>query len=426
MKLTTDYLYPLKGVMLTERYARLERADHPLAVTEVEGGVIVPPLLEGVNDSCVVDPRGVIVPGTVMEAEEEFLKSVTSLDLSHVDADDSTVLFAGYFNSHWGHFLVDTLSRLWPLFSPQGAPVVDRVVFCLHQGEKAATSGNIGRALSLLSIAGKIEFISRPKRYRRVISGEIGVYPRSIFATDVRVVYDRLIEFALKEPCTTDYGRRLYMSRSRLPKAVKNEAGIHRLDSMMNVWGYTVIHPERMDLAALVHALHRADEVAALSGTLPHSLLLGHEGTRLTIFEKYPTLNNYQPGVDRLRDLQVTPIDCGAFIRPVSAGLGPFIIYPTEQLQAWACDNEKIIPTPLSDRERREYLRKFLKQFRRNYGERWVMPHWLIDETAICCEAYLQTALTFGPWLEGTRPLTLSQALSPLRIARSLKRWLRR
>ena len=415
--------------MLTERLERLERADHPLAVTEVEDGVIVPPLSREWNDCCVTNRHGAIVDGSVMEAEEEFLRSVASLGqvgrVGQVGEGDEiregTVLFAGYYNSHWGHFLVDTLSRLWALFREQGAPRVDKIVFCLHEGEKPFTGGNIGAALRLLGIADKIEFISRPTRYRRVVVGEIGVYPRSIFATDVRVVYDRLREAALREPPTAAYSPRIYMSRSRLPKAVKNEAGIRQLDTLMKAWGYSVIHPQEMSLTDLVHALDGAEEVAALSGTLPHNLLLGRDGTRLVILEKYPTLNNYQPGVDRLRRLQVTPIDCGAFIRPVSAGLGPFIIYPTDQLQAWACDHEKIIPAPLTDRRRREYLRKFFRQFRRNYGERWVMPWWLVDETAICCEAYRLTEQTFGEWLSGLRPLTLRQALSPRRIAR----WLR-
>lgn len=427
MKLITDYLYPLKAGVLAGRYERLEQADHPLALTMVEGGVIVTPQLRGCNDTCVTDPRGSIVEGSVMEAEEEFTALVARLGQEDIaDApEEATVLYGGYFNTHWGHFLTDVLSRLWPLYVTPGGAGVDRIVFCLHEGEKPRLSGNIDRALTLLSVRDKIEFIDRPTRYRRVLVGETGVYPRSIFAKDVKVVYDRLAEAALSLPApSTDYGKRLYMSRSRLPKAVKNEPGTERLDSLMEEWGYRVIHPEKMDLAELIHALHAAREVAAVSGTLPHNMLLGRDATSLTILEKYPAVNNYQPGVDRLRDLRVTPVDCGAFIRPVSVGLGPFIIYPTRKLMAWARDNKKTPPTPLSDRECRVYLRKFQKRFRRNYGEQWVMPDWLIDETALCCEAYRETALTFGPWLEGLRPVTLSDLLNPLRIARRLKRLL--
>lgn len=417
MKVTLDYLFPLKAGMISKRYDSLRRADRKLSTATVENAIIIPPLAKESKGCCVIDSEGKLVEFSCHEPDESFLEKLSDSNFNPDCKIEGKALFAGYFNPHWGHFITDTLSRLWPLFrSP--ALEVDKIIFCVHSGDKSDFSHNVRRILSFLEIDGKIEFISEPTKIDTIVVPEIGIYPREIFATAMIGVYDRIVEASMRLPEEKKFGNKIYMSRSQLPKARNNEAGLDIIDQWMKDNRYDVIYPEQMDIADLVHALQGAEEVAAISGTLPHNMLFGRNGARLLIIEKYPTLNNYQPGVDLLRNLDVTMVDCGAFIRPVSPGLGPFIVYPTSLLDNYAGDR-KMIPAPrMTGKRIRKHLRLFFKMFRRHYHEQWIVPEWLTEELALCSEAYGETNKTYGPWLNGSRFISVKDAFNLRRMAK--------
>ncbi len=423
MEITFDYLYPSKAALMACRYNLFRDNEHKLSTVIVKDGLIVPSPFEEINDCCVVAfcGGGEIVEESCWEPDPRFVEFVhrhtaeMGVSAETDKIGDGTILFGGYFNTHWGHFLTDVVSRLWPLYSDSTLKY-DYIIFCVHDAQHVDIPKNVRQVLLLLGIMDRIIFTSCPVAGVTIVVPEYGVYPRARFSKDTKGIYDKIVEKALSFKPKEKFSSKLFMSRSLLKKAIENEAGLKYIDRWMKANGYEIIYPERMDVISLVHALQGAEEVVAISGTLPHNLLLGRDGTVTTIIEKYPTINNYQQGIDLLRNLSVTMIDCGAFIRPVSPGLGPFIIYPTLNLVRFAKDRGLTTPPEFSRKDIRRSLRLFFKRFRRHYGERWVVSDWLRDELNLCCEAYEETDRIFSPWLSGLRPVTFLDLINPRRI----------
>ena len=80
---------------------------------------------------------------------------------------DEKVVYCGYMIAHWGHFLVEGVTRLW--YFLENDPTVDKYVFALDEGEIREIKGNYKEFFNLLGIWDKLEFINKPITYREVI-----------------------------------------------------------------------------------------------------------------------------------------------------------------------------------------------------------------------------------------------------------------
>ena len=147
-------------------------------------------------------------------------------------------------------------------------------------------------------------------------------------------------------------------------------------------------------------------------------------GTRVTILEKYANINNYQQGIDILKNLDVTYIDTAYFICPIDPGLGPFIMSDTPEFRQFASDHA--LSYTLRTRNPGKMLRRFFRLYYRHYKRRWIMPEWLEPEIHLFNEAYEASLPVFGARIEGRYPLFLSDALRPRFIAKTLLRILHR
>ena len=431
-KIETAYLRKRKSTLMQKRYDIYKDAGNPLRLVSVESGIVVPPLHSVSTDSCVLDADGHLVDISVYDCEDGYIESINNgrVSVSDIPKRSGRVLYGGFFNPHWGHFVVDTLSRLWPL---DGGCLneIDRIVFTVSNGTVPTVMDNKFTALKLLGLDGMIEFVDTPVRYDCVWVPEVAVSPLERFASESLAVYDRIIASAMKianagSGLTRTASRKIYMSRSKLPKARKFESGLEWLDRFYRDSGYEVIYPEKTDLVSMIAILQSADEVAAISGTLPHNMLFARPGTHLDIIEKYPTINNYQQGIDLLKHLDVTLIDACAFIRPVDPGAGPFILYPTAQFKAYASDRRLAAVPAISDGFRHRAVAKFMRGYRRMYHHRWVFPQWLEEEIGLCNEAYDDTYVEFGAWLDGRHPATPADCLSPRDTAKRAVRYLKK
>lgn len=99
------------------------------------------------------------------------------------------------------------------------------------------------------------------------------------------------------------------MSRSLLPKHRDLEFGFEALDDFFEKNGYTILYPEKIPLSQLIQYIRNAEVVATVSGTLPQNMLFGKQGQRLLIMERCAFINDWQPPVDRIKELQTTYVD---------------------------------------------------------------------------------------------------------------------
>ena len=333
---------------------------------------------------------------------------------------EETVVYIGFFNPHWGHFIVDCLPSFWFLDKIKA----DRYVFSYHEGQKPVIHDNMREALMLLGVWDKTEIICSPVRFQKLYAVSKGLVAEEYVIPEVACVFDRIIRNALSQPFESLLPGKVLMSRSLLPKARLNDIGTENVERLFTANGYHAIYPEKISLTELIRFLHGAGECAAISGTLTHNMLFAPEGSKLHVIEKYASINNYQPGVDILKNLETTYIDANYFLRTVNPGLGPFIIGHTPQLERFASD--KGMEYAVDHIRPRATLRRYYRLCYRHYKRRWVMPWWLDAEISSMREAYEASMELFGPWIEGDRAIFLSDMINPRHMAKLMKKKIKR
>lgn len=417
MKLDPRYLRPRKARFLNEMYGIFRDNSHPLRSDVLENAIIIPPLIPGSHDSVVIDGNG------INRFSDDIHGDVAMISDAGMGFDgetsDETVLFAGYLHNHWGHFITQSLSRLWLPFNSGND--FSRIIFCSAPGD-AQPCANIKRVLELTGLSDKIEVISEPRRFKRVIVPEPGITSRGHVGKESLKVYDTISANIdrLTENSRSEWPGKIYLSRAQFVKSNLNEYGSQWVDAFFLKNGFTVISPEKETIETTISLIRHAGIVAAMSGTLPHNMLFANPGQRLLIIEKYAAANNFQPGIDLLRDLDVTPIDANAFIWPIDAGAGPFIIYPNDIFTRFATDSGMSLAQQWNDSTKKKALIRFFTLFHRHYAYRLQLQEWEEPEIGALREAAIDSLTDFGEWINGTKPLSLSDTINPRTIAKRI------
>lgn len=389
MQHTDKYLRKAKAEFLNQVYATFSSNTMPLECTTYSNATI--------------------------DAQKHGVESHTASDCQRVEA---RVLYAGRLNLHWGHFLTDSLPQLWPAIDR--AEDFDKIIFSVDSPINLRNYTNIYRALELTGLVDKIELINENRSYSEIIEYQTAIYPRSHAAKEALIVFDRIMRSVVNDVTSGKTTRKIFLSRSHLAKAQSNEPCSQWLDDFFIRNGFEIVHPQELSLDDLIVMLHQSEVVAALQGSLTHNLLFAPCGTKLWIIEKYATANNYQPGIDLLRNLEVTRIDANAMIWPVSAGLGPFIVFPTPELLKFATDNNLTPPRPWDNADMRKAFKIYKKIYLHHYGLGFNPEPWEADESQAMEQARNCTLSLYPEVIPTSGPDYLLARLSGRRILKCL------
>lgn len=317
-----------------------------------------------------------------------------------VDIRDEKVVYCGYMIHHWGHFLVEGVARLW--YFLENDESVDKYVFAVDEGEEPEIRGNYKEFLVLLGIWDKLEFINQAVTYREVIVPDLAFRRFGYYSPKYLDIFNTVAENA--PPCG-DTPRKIYMSRSLLPKHKDLEFGFEALDDFFRKNGYTIVYPERVPLSQMIHYIRGADTVASVSGSLPQNMLFGKQRQKLIILERCAIIDDWQPPVNRIKELQVTYIDANIPIYTVPM-TGPFIMGYTDMVQQYVQDNHYLPPDSkfLTKKYFRSCFKGYMNAYADLYHYRWFIEEYLLPEMDYHLEAYEYGYSVFEEYLNGSRP----------------------
>ena len=149
------------------RYLRPEKAkaqkkwdDDPEAVRDApplwQGSGALPLPLRGgfgllFGKGGVVDEKGDYVALSAIPGRVEG-----GYDTENPEYRDEKVVYCGYIVNHWGHFLIEAVTRLW--YFLENDPTIDKYVFFLDENEEREIKGNYrlfrARQISCPSLTG--------------------------------------------------------------------------------------------------------------------------------------------------------------------------------------------------------------------------------------------------------------------------------
>ena len=200
-------------------------------------------------------------------------------------------VYAGRYVHHFGHFLVETLSRLWPW--AEGLPPRTRLVIHGDGSPEAWFTTPYARAAfeALGLTPASFLHVDRPLRFEALqVPGQSflpGARAHAAFGCLTRRMGERLTRQAAPAPRD---GRPAYFAKTRLVGGVshlRNEAAIaERLAAR----GVEIVHPQAMSLAEHVRFLQARAIVSGWASSAHHPTLFAAEAGRFCMLAP-PWLN---------------------------------------------------------------------------------------------------------------------------------------
>lgn len=364
----------------------------------------------------VVTDEGQYIDNSAIERRVQY-----SYEYSMAEYIDKKVVYGGYFVNHWGHFLVEAVSRLW--YCLENDETIDNYVFFVGYDEYREVEGNYKEFFELLGIYDKILLINRPTQFKQVVVPELGYKWLSYYSKRLQQMFDKVSDSA-KSLHKKSYPSKIFLTRSALPGIKKTEFGSEILDSFFENNGYKIISPERETLTDTISYIREADIVATVSGSLPHNLLFANKGKKVLILERNVLNNEIQVNVNQIKELDVTYIDANLALYPIDVGVGPFILSYKGMLEKYAKDNN--MKEPNKKFEKACYLRKsinkYFKAYRKMYSYRWFMYEWMIKYTNYIYEAYEDSLKYLGVYVYGDRPFMIKHYFSVRYVIKNIKK----
>lgn len=349
----------LEGYKALDQLPLLQNEQEP-CVAEFRDAMVLPlATVDGVRRGGVVDAGGTFVAHSAFDALSPVDAWSGAYDAPDVPTVDRRVMYLGPFWGHWGHFLMDLVSRLW--YALEREPGI-----AIAYTAAEAPTGPYREFFDLVGIREEqLVRVEHPTRFREVVVPECSYVPgRRVYPAFARI-FDRAVEGARAQAVAPVPCEKLYLTRTGLDRRIPFEFGERAMEELFADNGYRVISPEKLSVAEQVLAIHGATDVACLSGTLPHTMMFAADGTRLTVLRKSNKPVYRQVGVEQVRRLSVTNVD--AHISPFPVGpSGPFVVDINENVRRFAQDRGFTV--------RRSELRQALE---RKKALLWYLPVWV-------------------------------------------------
>ena len=423
-KIDYSYLRPKKAAWLKSMYASSFEEVQQLTLWQGRNATILP-LREIPGDSTlfgrggVVDEQGQYVPLSGIET-----RISDSYPFQNPVYRDEKVVYCGYLVNHWGHFLVEAVTRLW--YSLEQDASIDKYVFFLNENEEREIKGNYREFFVLLGIWDKLELVSTPTTYREVVVPQIAFQCMGYYSPGYLAVFDAIADNAAVDPAWTPF-EKIYFTRSHFAKENGYEFGLDSLDDYFRRNGFQILAPEKIPLGQMIYYLRNAGEIASMSGSTPHNMLFAGNGQKLTIIERLVMNDDHQVCINRMRQLQVTPIDASFHLYPVDF-CGPYFLGYNHILAQYTADHQMNPPaeefTSVAYRDR--CFKQYMRSYHDNYGYRWFMADWYPQITDSIWEAYQDNYPLFRDYLDGNKPFLKHQHFQWHYIKQAIKRLLGR
>lgn len=174
--------------------------------------------------------------------------------------NDAEIIFAGFLFPHYGHFLLESLARLWYAKEHQELPICfigrNQKIFELQQ-----------EILHLLGINNTLYIVDQAVIFKKLIVPRPGCVIRQyIYPFQIKF----LGQYATHSSSTP---AKIFLSRARFSgnSILSND---EQLETELAKLGYAIIYPEQLPISTQLELLFNAKIILALEGSALHNLLL--------------------------------------------------------------------------------------------------------------------------------------------------------
>ena len=341
-------------------------------VQKVQNGIVLP-LKKFKNDITSKGRGGVLdknlryIESSAMLAKNmvDRVKGKYKIDLKKLHYIDEEVVYANAFYEHWGHFLIDIVSRLWYVIKN---PNEYKIVFAVEMLSNTKINGNYLEFLELLGIdKDRIIIINEPTMFKSVIVPDVSIYPGNYYTKQYKNIFDYIFT---KINYDSSAPKKIYLSRTKFKKARSKEKGEKSIEKLFNKNGYKVIYPETMTLKEQIFYYKNCEQMVCINGTLSHNILFSKDGINIIIINKTYKMNKIQGLVNQVKKASYIYIDCHISLFPIAYGKGPFIIIKGSNLKRYVKDYRlKWTKDYFLNLKKFYYKLWYLKEYKKQYDK---------------------------------------------------------
>lgn len=196
-----------------------------------------------------------------------------------------TFIFGGYLQSHYGHFLLETLNTVWALRKHAHLPIA----WIPMKGESQWLDWQL-EILDLLGISRHRHVFNRgDTHYERMLVAQPGYEIQRTFHPAQAAALGQVA------PAPTVAGKRLWLSRSGSSRPRAGMVNENALEAQLASHGWNIFIPERHTVARQLEEISSAEIVSGIAGSAFHSvLLLDRVATILMpVFARVPKNENF-------------------------------------------------------------------------------------------------------------------------------------
>lgn len=172
-----------------------------------------------------------------------------------------TYIFGGYLFFHFGHFLLESLSRLYAVRQCRDYPVI-----FTSPNDKVAEAHK--KMFQFLRVDNEIVFLTEPTEVENLVMADAGsvIEPPLLAKEQIRA----LGVFRASGRAVDD--RKIWLSRSRFKGGgLENETEV---EAELEAMGWSIIHPQELTYLEQTRLVSTSRQVAGLDGSAFYSALL--------------------------------------------------------------------------------------------------------------------------------------------------------
>jgi Glycosyltransferase 61 len=284
------FFYPRAREALYEQFhnfcQRTMRPRNALTLQQVEGAIYI----NGSQHPCLYDHEGNRIEASQLvryadDPNPEFWPSEPQIGPLRVDEEiREPVVFRSIFIKHWGHFLLESIARLWPDFSH---PELSGLPSLYAMGDdEHSIEGHYAQFLDLagVSVLPKIDpgrCLRLAKCYLPSATFSLGSFAHPAHLEAPQRVAGRLLGEVSRDDRPVYFSRTDPGLRGHARRRIRNESD---LETALAARGVRIVHMQALSLAEQIELINAHRVFIGALGSAFHNLLFSLHGSEITTY----------------------------------------------------------------------------------------------------------------------------------------------
>lgn len=237
--------------------------------------------------------EGVHVPG------DQRLPGGDRIDVAATERSDTSYIYVGRINFHYGHFLVNTLPRFWNILKIK-TPNTKILYHGPMSVEQIFSTPYVKTIFSMLGLGPEdfVKFASPAKIKHVVVPKTSFEEQRAGFATYKSLCHDIGRRILQNKDLSTSVGT-VYYSKTRLRSAVGIITNEIEVEDYMRGKGTRIVYPEELSLEEQLLLMSSAETIIASAGSFLHTSIFCAP-RKITCLNVTEQINSNYTIIDRL------------------------------------------------------------------------------------------------------------------------------